>query len=76
MVDFKGDSDFEFKDDTDFEFKDGWSSAILTGINLETGEPHHVVGYTFGSRAKGFDTISGKHINHAIKIGEHIIIIN
>jgi len=54
----------------------GWASAVLTGINLETGEPYNLVGYTFGSRAKGFDTISGKYINHAIKIGSHILVID
>ena len=54
----------------------GWSSAVLTGINLETGDLHHVIGYTYGARAKGFDTISGRYINEAIKIGEHLIILD
>ena len=54
----------------------GWSSAALTGINLETGEPYNLVGYTFGSRAKGFDAVSGKYINYAIKIGKHILVID
>jgi len=54
----------------------GWTSGVLTGINLETGEPYNLIGYTFGSRAKGFDTVSGKYINHAIKIGKHILVID
>ena len=54
----------------------GWASAVLTGINLETGEPYNLIGYTFGSRAKGFDTIYGRYINEAIKIGEHLIILD
>ena len=54
----------------------GWSSAVLTGINLETGDLHHIVGYTYGARAKGFDTISGRYVNEAIKIGEHLIILD
>ena len=51
-------------------------SVVLTGINLETGEPYHLIGNTFGSIAKGFDTISGKYINHAIRIGNHIIVVD
>ena len=54
----------------------GWASAILTGINLETGEPYHIIGHSFGARAKGFDTVSGKFINYAIKIGKHILVID
>ena len=54
----------------------GWTNAVLTGINLETGDLHHIVGYTYGARAKGFDTISGRYINEAIKIGEHLIILD
>ena len=54
----------------------GWVSSILTGINLETGEPYHIVGHSFGTRARGFDTVSGKFINYAIKTGKHILVID
>ena len=54
----------------------GWTNAVLTGIDLETGEPYHIIGWTIGPALKGYDTISGRNINYAIKIDAHMVVVD